>query len=182
MIQRINFKKMKSALAKLLMVIVFLSFSAITFGQKSVVDKLYDKYSGKEGITSIYISEFMFKLIAAMDPDDEEFKNLVTELKGIKILSVEDKRYYDYFKTNIIDQIPLSEYQELMEVREDDSIVRILVKEKNGKISELLILSEEHDDASLIVMQGNIDMKSMSKLSKISGLEQLEDLELDEKK
>ena len=180
MIEKINFQKIKSLLKKFLIVIVFLSFSALTFGQKSVVDKLYDKYSGKKGITSVYISEFMFKLISAMDPDDKEFKDLVNELKGIKILSADDE-YYDFFKKNIINQIPLNEYQELMVVKEEDDVIRILVKENKGKISELLIISDEGDDASLIVLQGNINIKSMSKLSKISGLEQLEDLELEGK-
>ena len=57
--------------------------------QTSPVDDLFDRYDGKEGFTSVYISSKMFSLLSRIDSDDEEFRNLVTRIKGIRILSID---------------------------------------------------------------------------------------------
>jgi len=176
MIHKRNYSGVKSYLFKIFIAIGFLVITSGAFAQQSLADKLYDDYSGKEGITSVYISEFMFRLIAEMEPEDEEFKGLVNELSGIKILTVSNSKHYRDFKKNVIGVISSDGYKELMVVKEENSIVKILVKESKGKISEMIILSDEKDDASLIILQGNIDFKNISKLSKINGLEQLEDI------
>lgn len=56
-----------------------------TFSQNTPLDELFDKYSGKEGITSVYITSYMFGMFADMETNDPEFDELVKNLKGIKI-------------------------------------------------------------------------------------------------
>ena len=42
----------------------------LAFGQNSAVDKVFDKYSGKEGYTTVSISSFMFNLLNSLEVDD----------------------------------------------------------------------------------------------------------------
>ncbi len=56
------------------------------------MDDIFDRYNGKEGFTSVYISSRMFSLLARIDTEDEEFRNLVTRIKSIRILSIDSTK------------------------------------------------------------------------------------------
>jgi hypothetical protein len=68
----------KHALFLLLLALIPASLCA----QRSPVDDLFERYDGKEGFTSVYISSKMFGLLSRIDSDDEEFRNLVTRIRG----------------------------------------------------------------------------------------------------
>ena len=152
-----------------------------SIAQNTPVDKLFEKYSGKEGFTSVYITSYMFSMFSEMETEDPEFDQLVKNLTGIKILATDETYSGNVnFYTEIIDKIPLSEYKELMVVKEKDQDVKFLVNEKDGKIIELLLIAGGKNENALISIQGNIDLKNISKLSKsmqIEGLEHLEEIE-----
>jgi len=65
-------------------------------------------------------------------------------------------------------------------VKEKDQQVKFLVKENSqGRIAELLLITGGEDNV-LICIQGDIDMKSLSKLSKnlnIGGMKSLEKMD-----
>ncbi len=49
---------------KLIVIIIFFVFSNNGYSQGSPVDKIFEKYANKDGITTVYISKYMFALIA----------------------------------------------------------------------------------------------------------------------
>lgn len=150
--------------------------------QNTPVDELFDKYSGQEGITSVYITSYMFGMFADLETDDPEFDKLIKNLKGIKILATDDsfKGSGINFYKEIIDKLPKSVYKELMVIKEKDQDVQFLINEKDGIITELLIIAGGKSENAIISIQGNIDLKNISKLSKsmnIGGLEHLEEID-----
>jgi hypothetical protein len=152
------------------------------FGQKSAVDKVFDKYSGKDGYTTVYISSFMFKMLSQLDVDDpeyNEFKKATSGINSIKILT-QDGSNSEAFGKELLEMLPRDEYQEMMVVKDQDEEVLFLAREEGGKITEfLLIVSGDGDDA-LIAITGDIDLESISSIASgmdIPGLENLEDLE-----
>ena len=52
---------------------------------QSPADELFDKYSGKDGFTSVYITQHMFSLFADVDTEEDEsgFLELVKNLNCI---------------------------------------------------------------------------------------------------
>jgi hypothetical protein len=168
---------------KIISNLVLLLIPFYIMAQNSPVDELFDKYSGKEGFTSVYITSYMFSMFSEMESDDPEFDELVKNLTGIKILAT-DKSYSGNanFYTEIINKLPLSEYKELMVIKEKDQNVKFLINEKNGKIIELLLIAGGKNENTLISIQGNIDLKNISKLSKSMQINQLEHLEEIDKK
>ncbi|HEY4786413.1 MAG TPA: DUF4252 domain-containing protein [Bacteroidales bacterium] len=164
-----------------ILIIVLIMFPWIGFAQ-SPVDKLFDKYSGKDGFTTVYITQYMFDMFKNVNTSDKEFDDLVKNLKSIRILSVDDKKAVPEgtnFYKEIMKDLPVQQYKELMVVKEKDQELKFLIKENQGKISELLLISGGKDNA-LICIQGNIDMKSIAKLSKdlnINGIKPLEKMD-----
>jgi hypothetical protein len=166
---------------KIILNLVLLISPFLLIAQNTPVDELFEKYSGKEGFTSVYITSYMFSMFADMETDDPEFDELVKNLTGIKILST-DETYAGNanFYTEIINKLPLSKYKELMVIKEKGQDVKFLINEKDGKIIELLLIAGGKNENALISIQGNIDLKNISKLSKsmqIEGLEHLEEIE-----
>ncbi len=160
---------------------MFLALAVL--GQQSAVDRVFEKYSGREGYTTVYISSFMFNLMNSLEVDDpeyDEFKKATSGISSIKILS-QDGGNSEAFGRELLDMLPRAEYQELMVVKEEDEEVLFLAREQGGRITEfLLIVSGDDGSDALIAIQGDIDLESISKLASgldMPGLENLEDLE-----
>jgi len=147
----------------------------ILMAQNPAVDKLFDKYQGKEGFTTVLINKDVFKLISDSDNEEHDMNKTLEKISGIKILAQEDKEvtgdlnFYDELKQNM----DFNKYEELVTVKEKDQDVRIIARENNNRIAELLIIVGGEDNV-LVWVEGNFTFEELSELSEIDGLEQLE--------
>ena len=161
---------------------MLIMLTLFTMGQNSAVDKIFDKYSGKEGYTTVYISSFMFNMLNSLETDDpefDEFKKATAGIKSIKILT-QDGGNSVAFGAELLDMLPRSEYQEMMVVKDQDEDVLFLAREENGKITEFLLIVSGGGDDALIAIQGDIDLESIASIAAgldMPGLENLEDIE-----
>ena len=160
---------------------VVIIFALTEFGQKSAVDKVFDKYSGKDGYTTVYISSFMFKMLSQLDVDDpeyNEFKKATSGINSIKILT-QDGSNSEAFGKELLEMLPRDEYQEMMVVKDQEEEVLFLAKEEGGKISEFLLIVSGGGEDALIAITGDIDLESIASIASgldMPGLENLEDL------
>jgi hypothetical protein len=163
---------------KLILLIVVAVATLQAYGQKSPVDDLFDKYYGKEGFTSVFISSRMFSLLAKVDKEDEEFQNLVSRIKGIKILAIDSAHNAGRinFLSEMQKKLNSSGYEELMTVKEETQEVRFLIRESNGRIAELIMITGGQG-SSVVSITGDLDLKTIANLSDNLGIDELEDLE-----
>jgi hypothetical protein len=151
--------------------------------QTSAIDELFDRYSGKEGFTTVTISSKLLGLFAGKNPNAEG-SNIINRLTSIKILSVEDSllnQSVNFYK-ELTKKLDLSAYEELMVVREGSDATLFLIKQKGDIISELLMISGGPANNTLISIKGDLDLKSLSELSNQMGIDELKDLEKIDKK
>ena len=148
-----------------------------------IIDKLYDKYSGAEGYTSVYISKYMFDMFRSDMGDkqgQDDLEQVISKLDCIKILLTDDdpstpapvNLYQEMMKI-----LPSSSYKEIMVVKEKDQEIKFYSKEVKDKIVELLLVLEGEDENVLLSIQGDIDLKNIASLAKsmnINGMENLE--------
>lgn len=155
--------------------------------QNSSAIALFDKYSGKDGFTTVSISKELFGMFADMntdDPDAEEIKAMMEQLDGIKILMFEaenaDNTDLAGFKGEI-GKLQVAGYSELMVVKQPGEEVKFLAMKKGDKIGELLLVISGEKEAGFITITGTIDMSTIGKLSKTMNFEGMDKLEkLDE--
>ena len=149
--------------------------------QQSAVDKIFDKYSGKEGYTTVHISSFMFNLLNSLEVDDpeyDEFKKATSGISSIKILT-QDGGESEAFGKELLQLLPRDEYQEMMVVKDEDEDVLFLAREEGGRITEFLLIVSGGGDDALIAIQGDIDLESLSSIASgldMPGMENLEEL------
>ena len=173
---------------KLLFIICFIGVSGVILAQNKSIDRVFDKYAGMEGFTTVYISKYMFSMFSNLegvqDEDMKEVQDVFGKLTGIKILAVDDPsvlgegvNFYD----EIMKDLPKDGYEELMVVKDSESDVVFLAREENGVIIELLlVVGGEGDSNALIAITGEIDLNTIAKLGKtmdIDGIDKLENLE-----
>jgi hypothetical protein len=146
--------------------------------QKSPVDELFGKYDGKEGFTTVYISAKMFGLLSRIDSDDEQFRNLVTRIRGIRILSIDSTAAARgiNFASELMPRLRREGYEELMTVKEQDDQIFFMIREAGGRIAELVMVTGG-GGSSVVSIQGDLDLKTIASLSESMGIGELEKLE-----
>jgi hypothetical protein len=140
--------------------------AAFTFmyGQKSI-DALFDKYSGKDGFTTVKINGGLLKLAKLFDCDTDHDNNLPAGITEIRILSQDDKtmnvgNFYDM----VIKDIDLAAYEEFMRVKESDQDLRMLVRTDGNKFKEFLMIAGGEDNA-VIQIRGDLTLNDAKKMS-----------------
>jgi CRISPR/Cas system-associated protein endoribonuclease Cas2 len=173
---------------RILIIIAFFAIPLILKAQNTPVDALFDKYAGKEGFTTVYITKYMFDMFRSKDSkekDADDINRILGKLNSIKILAVEDSsvlgKGVNFYK-EIMKDLPREKYNELMVVKDKESDVVFLAREDKGVIVELLLIAGGAEASSnvLICIQGQINLEDISKLTKtldIEGMEPLEDFD-----
>lgn len=168
---------------KRIQILAIVLFAMVVSKAQSPADELFDKYAGKEGFTTVYISKYMFDLfsnIESTDPEAEEMTEAISNLTGIKILASEKPDESVNFMKEMKKKISSGGYKELMIVKEENQDVQFLVRENGDRISELLLIVSGEGENVLMSIQGDIDMKNISKLAgamDIDGMEKLENID-----
>lgn len=152
---------------KVFLVLIICGLTHLVIGQTDPVSKVFNKYAGAEGFTTVNIEGDMLKMLAKMDPQDEDLQN-ISKLERIKILTQEEKTagYEDLnFYDEIYNELDKTLYKELLVVKEQDEHVNMLVREDNGIIKEFLLIVTSDDENVLINIKGEIELSKLGKLT-----------------
>jgi hypothetical protein len=151
----------------LLFAVLSITFTFV-YGQKSI-DALFEKYSGKEGFTTVTINGNLLKLAKWFGSDDDHDNSVSASINEIRILSQEDKtlqvgNFYDM----VIKDIDLKAYEEFMRVKESDQDLRMLVRTDGKRLKEFLLIAGG-DDNAVIQIKGDLTIDEAKKLALDTG-------------
>jgi len=173
---------MNTDMKKLIVGFVMMAVAVAAQAQGDAISKFFSKYQNDETFSQVNMSSKMFSLMADLEvenPEDQEVVNMISKLKGLKILAKEEARNSRELYKEALSMIPAKEYEELMSVRDKDKDMKFFIKESGGKISELVMVAGGNEEFMLLSLFGEIDLKQVSKISKkmnIDGLENLENI------
>ncbi len=154
---------------KRLMMMMALLVPLVLAAQKSPVDKLFEKYANQKGFTTVNISGKLLSFAGKVDTGNPETTKMLSNLTGIRILSVEDEalnQHLDFYKElESSGFFRNNDYESLMDVTEENEVVRFYAKDAGGgKLSELLLVVGGHENA-LISIRGLIDPENIGKIT-----------------
>jgi hypothetical protein len=163
---------------------IFFSLTALFLtvtmkAQVNPVDEMFNKYSDKQGFTVVSISSKMFNMFRDNESENKDADNVISKLKSIRILTVEDSLLNKNlnFYTELSKNLDLSVYEELMLVKQGPDITRFLIRQSGNTISELLVITGGPGGNSLISIKGDLNLRNISELSKSVGIEELKSLD-----
>jgi len=162
------FNKPKQKIMKrVLLIVLAVAFPALMMAQNSAVEKLFAKYQGKKGITTVSISPELFQMVNAMgieEIEDQDFP--LDKVASVKILTIEDEEGYEgvNFYDEIKNDLDVDDFAEVMTVNDGDEVVRMWMKVDQKSVTEFLLIVGG-DDNVLIYITGNFDMKDVEDLA-----------------
>lgn len=168
---------------KYALTVMILSAASFAFGQQ-VVTKYMDKYESDETFTKVSVSSKMFSLFTEMEgnsEDEKEFLDLVSKLKGMKVIASEKVANPKELYNSAISDVSKAGFEELMTVKDAEENVKISIIEKDGIITELIMVAGGKEKFAMVSLYGIIDLKQVSKLAGMMRVNQLKYLKnLDE--
>lgn len=169
---------------RILLTLILIGLALVSQAQSNPVDDMFNKYSEKSGFTVVSISSKMFSLFTNKDKENKNADDVISKLKSIKILSVEDSLLNKTlnFYSELSKKLNMSDYEELMVVKEGPDITKFLIRQSGSIISELLVITGGPGGNSLISIKGSLNLKNISDLSESLNMQQLKSLDKIEKK
>jgi hypothetical protein len=133
---------------------------------------LYNKYSDSNGVSAVYISPAMFRMIGqlpdldveAADGEKVDIAPLVRSFEGFYLLSVSDKSQAAELKQEVQSMIKSGSFEMLMEAKDSGSTMRIYTVGDDKIISSLVMLAQEGDSVQFICLEGTINRKDFETL------------------
>jgi hypothetical protein len=166
---------------RLVLPIIALLLYVNGFAQDDVITKYFSEYERRDDFTTIIITSKMFELIAQIpeSEDEEDVMNVIRKLNGLKILTSSEYPQRAELSQKAVKIIEDKGFEELMIIKEGEEEIKFLIHEKDGHISEfvMLIAEDEDGDFFLMSMTGNLDLEDISRLSEtldIDGFEHLD--------
>ncbi|MCI1780059.1 MAG: DUF4252 domain-containing protein [Bacteroidales bacterium] len=158
-------------------VCLFASLSA-----NAQIKKFYEKYSGKEGITKVFISQSMLSIAGDYTSDsgmkigntgkDIDIGKIMKKLDGLYVLTTENSSLAGDMNRDFDKLLSSYKLELLMEVDSDDENVKMYIERKGNIIKTFLMKALDSDgELSLIFFSGNIPEEDLLAAVKQAGAE-----------
>ena len=147
---------------KRIVLILVLSFVCGSAYSQSA-DKLFDKFKDKPGAQVLNINKSMLSM-ATSDSTDVQKKKLLENVDSIQILviSKNEATRNDFIKKS--GKMKMSDYETLLNVNEDDQVMRIYFRDSNDTNGEFILLVVDKEDCVLIKVLGKIALNDMGEI------------------
>lgn len=152
-----------------------LVFSAILLASSIFAQSnntIYNKYSGKQGVSSVYISPSMFKMMKSLpeveiyDDKDVHFEQVIKSFEGMYVIEVENIALVKSMISDVESMIAKGNLELLMEVKESDETVRIYVEKEGDMFKKFIMLEREDDSATFISIDAQMPQEAVAELLK----------------
>ena len=148
-----------------MMVLLSLSLTAFAQGGRD----LYEKYSDLPGISAVYISPAMFRLIGKipdMELQDESVNltPLIKSMSGFYILSTEDRATTESLYADVKKFVKSGRYELLMETKDDGQVLRMYTVGDEKTVESFVMVTKEDSEVSVISFDGKMDREQMENI------------------
>ncbi len=129
---------------------------------------IYQKYSDSEGVSAVYISPAMFRLMGKIPDMEVEGKDvnlapIIQTLTGLYIINSENPEIIGNLKKDVDKFISGGKYELLMEAKDSGDIVRMYTVGTETIVDSFVMIAVEPDETSFICIDGKIKREDLEK-------------------
>ena len=156
---------------KIMIIAVMLLMAVGAYAQEG--KRLYNKYSDMDGVSAVYISPTMFRLMGQLPDLDVEMSDgqkmdiapLVRSFSGFYMLSFEQKSAAsaELYK-EVTAMVNKSNFELLMEVKEDGSTIRMYTLGDEKVVNSFVCIINEDDQTMFFSLEGTMNRSELEKL------------------
>ncbi|MDP2088575.1 MAG: DUF4252 domain-containing protein [Flavobacteriaceae bacterium] len=151
-------------------IILFLAGTLYVSAQTSI----FNKFEDLNEVTSVVVTQEMFKLMKNMGgktPEAKEYQDLISGLSELKVLVTENSKIAADMQTSFNSYISSSKLTELMRIKDKGSTVSFYIKKssKEDIVYELVMFANDGNSAKkqtiIMSLTGNIDLNKVYRLT-----------------
>lgn len=164
---------------KKLIIVLITGLFSLSLQAQSLISTTFSDYETNESLTRVSISKKMFEIIANLDPDDQDEKDLiesVSKLDGLKIIVADSSENPAAMYADAMKRIP-KRFEELMTVNDEKEKIVFMIDEKDGRVSELIMVMKGDDEFVMLDLYGDIDLNEIARISKKMNIDHMDKLE-----
>ena len=151
---------------KIVIIAALLLASLCAFAQNGKT--FYRKYADQPGVSAVYISPFMFKMMGAMPIDTEsgskDLAPIIRNLSGMYILNCENPSVSKKLSRDVDQLLSSGSYELMMEVREDGETVQMYTDGDAATVTSFILVSSEPDEFTVIWIDGKMAREELENL------------------
>lgn len=161
---------MQNNMKRLIILAVILLSATIASAQEG--RNIYNKYSGGEGVTAVYISPSMFKLIGKLPNLEIETESggsmdlapLISSFKGFYMLDISNPSVITEIDKEVTTMISKGRYDLLMEVKDEGDNVQIYTSGDEKTIESFVFIASDGHEVQFICIDGKINRTDLETL------------------
>ena len=154
---------------RIIILAILLLSAAIASAQEG--RNVYNKYSGGKGVSAVYISPSMFKIIGKL-PDLEvetaegESMNLaplISSFKGFYMLDISNPATISAIDKDVASMISKGRYELMMEVKDEGEALHIYTSGNEKLIESFVFIASDGDTLQFICIDGEMNRSNFEK-------------------
>ncbi len=163
---------------RLVYVLTIILFLAGVHAEAQSINRFFARYDHDNRFESVSVGRFLFGLALITGSLSDEEKEIIGNLRQIKVLSSKENLQPEFTKRlmNDLDKVIRNgNFENLVEVRDKGEKVDILVRKKHATYSDLLISVRDKNEINVIWIKGKLTEKLIEKIkidnnNKMTGL------------
>ncbi|MBO4475916.1 MAG: DUF4252 domain-containing protein [Bacteroidales bacterium] len=130
---------------------------------------IYQKYSEAEGVSAVYISPAMFRLIGKIPDLTVEGKHvnlapIIQNLSGLYLIDSENARINSTLKADAEKFVQNGHYEMLMEAKESGESVRMYSVGSEAIVNGFVMIADEGPETTFIYLDGKMNRDDLERL------------------
>jgi len=130
---------------------------------------IYQKYSDCEGVSAVYISPAMFRLIGKIpdlhvEGEDVNLAPVIQSLSGLYLIDSENPTISSELKAEARKFVKSGRYELLLEAKDSGEVVRMYTMGSDSVVNGFVMISEEGTESTFIYLDGKMDRDDLENL------------------
>lgn len=139
-------------------------FSLAVVSASAQIANLFDRYSDTKGVTSVYISKAMIRMMPDIATNGLDINGVAEKINSIRILSTDNMM--TKMDKELAAEIKKDSYEILLSAKDGGEKTVIYLKTDANGVNDYLIVAQEPDELSIILISGTLtpaDIQNMNK-------------------
>ena len=143
---------------KIIVTAIAILMAVAMFAQNG--ESIYRKYSGKPGVTGVYISPAMFRMMGSLPleemVDGQDLAPLIKQMNGFYLIEVSDAAIAGEVEADVRRLLSSNKFELLMEVKDEGNAVKMMSLTEGDYVKSFVISCIEENETVFICLDGDI--------------------------
>ena len=130
---------------------------------------IYQKYSDVAGVSAVYISPAMFRLIGKIpdlhvEGEDVNLAPIIQSLSGLYLIDSENPAVNSELKAEAAKFINAGHYELLLEVKDSGEVVRMYTVGSEKVVNGFVMIAEDGGESTFIYLDGKMNREDLENI------------------